>query len=405
MADQIAAPVAAPAVNPTPAPVAAPSPAPAATTPPSDPFMAELESKFSAEDAKISPPKEVKAAEPTKEPVKPAAAPTPAAKTPEAPLQPQPANEGPKALRERKAQLEAEKEVLTKEKTELLDKVKQYEAKGKDTESLLSQIDEAKKQLEAIQAENRMLKQETSPEFKSKYDKPFEQAATYAQKLLHGLEKADGTTSTWEEFAGLYRMSETSLNRAISEARAMFGENSGVVIQQITELHKLNFQKQEALQQEKAQWQERSKADAGKEAESRARAEREQAAQKQHFMDTFQKVNKDLEETVEAYRVPPEDKELLEARNNFLKIYDSAPKSQEEFMAKNAHIRQRAASFPVMQIQMNRLKAENAKLQQELDGLKPKAPSGDNKRQGGTETGAPEKSWEQQARDAVLNAR
>lgn len=403
-------------VAPTPAPVAsvsapsaAPAPAAAPTAPVhSDPFVAELHSKFDAEDAKGSPPKAPEAKttpEPAKEPAKPAAAPTPAAKTPE-PIAPvQPANEGPKALRERKAQLETELATERASIGELKKKLEQFEAKGKDTEALLTQIDEAKKQIEAIQAENRMLKQETSPEFKKQYDEPFNRAAEFAKSMVVGLDKADGTPSTWENFAALYGVSKQSVNKAMSEARAMFGENAGVVIQQLTKLHELNYTREVALQQEKAQWQERTKADEGKAAETRARAAREQEQQKQQFADTFQKVNKDLEDTVEAYRVAPEDKELTDARTRFLSIYDSQPKTADEFLAKNAHIRQRAAAFEVNQIVLKRKDAEIAELKKKLDGLNPKPPGGDAKRQGGAEAGTPAKSWEQEARDAVMNAR
>ncbi len=400
------APTAAPGAPPAPAPTAptpAPSPAPASAAPPApepspsggdDPFAA-LDAKFAAAD---KPASSTKGKEPEAKP-KPGAA--PAAKPAD------PAKPAPKAAADNFATLRQAKEAAEKELastrtnlTALEAKLKDHDEKGRDTTALLGQIETIRKEKEAIQAELRMLKKESSPEFKEKYDAPFDRAAEFAQNVVNGLEKTDGQPGTWDDFVGIYGIAKQSLNRAIAEARAKYGDNAQLVIQQLTDLHRLDFEREKARTREREEWQTRTKEDEGKAAEQRTREETQRREQEERFKSAFQKLNEDLETSVDGYKFAPDDKELSTARSEGLAVLDAKPRDHKEFLVKQAHIRQRTAAYLPNQILIARLKSEVAKLKTELEGKNPSPPAG-GRRAGGDNNAKPEKSWEQEAREAI----
>lgn len=315
-------------------------------------------------------------------------------------------NSTPKQFRERKEQLEKElaetkkaHEASTASIAELQKKVSEYESKGKDTAGLLAQIDAERKEKDALMSEIRALKQETSPEFKEKYDKPFNRQAEYAQQAVHGITKVDGTPFTWDtDFAALYHMPYAAARaKAIEELGA---ENAQTVMDEIRDLKKLDFARNQALAEEKKQWSERNKADEAKAAETKAREAQTQKQRSEEFKTLWKKVNADLEGSVKEYSVPPDDKELTEARNQGLAIIDNEEKDFSKALPLKAHIRQRAAMFVPNQIQIARLTAENAELKKKLDDKNPKPP-GDTRRPGGHDNAEPTLSWEEEARKAI----
>jgi hypothetical protein len=281
---------------------------------------------------------------------------------------------GPKQLRERKEQLEKELGESTQTINDLKTKIADWEKRGKDTEGLLAQLDAERKEKEAILAENRMLKQESSPEFKEKYDKPFERQVAFAQNNLVGLTKQDGSPFTWEkDFVSMYSMPPAAAHAAAEE---MLGpKQAQIVMNEIRDLKKLDFERSAALRAEKEQYAEKTKADQAKSAEVKAREQQQQATQRKALEEAWTKVNQDLEAS-EDYKTDPGDKEIIAARNKDLAIFDKPSKNIEEKIVKDAHIRQRVGSWVVQRILIGRLQQQLAELKEQLEDKEPLPPNG-----------------------------
>lgn len=391
----------APAPAPSPTPAAPPTPAPAPTPEPSKETAdfskafddAMVKEGFSSKKPDAAPaPAQTEPKPATATPAKPAATTTPAPNAPQA----------PKQLREQLEKVNLELSESRKASTALEAKVKEYEAKGKDTDGLLAQLDTERKEREKIQAELRMLKQEASPEFKEKWDKPFNQQAEYAQGVVNNITKQDGTPFSWEnDFAALYRL-------PYPQARAMAieslgPENAQIVMDEVRDLKKLDFARGKALEQEKSQWAEREKADQAKSAETKVRDAKQKEQQKQDFDKLWKQVNTDFESSVETYRVAPDDKELTEAKAEGLHAFDAdLSKDFKANIARNAHMRLRAGMFKANQLTISRQMAEIEKLKAKIAELDPAQP-GLGSKTGGAPAPSNE-SWEDAARKALKGA-
>lgn len=381
--------VAAPApAAPSPAPAAAPTAKPDDIAgSPDNPFDdATLDAKFSAAGTDIADPKAAGGdGKPTAaaNPTSPKPAEKPAAVA--APTEP---NRTPKELRAEKDRLQGELATEKAAKTALEAKIAAFEKAGKDTEALKARLEQRDAEFEKLQGELRMLKQEASPEFKAKFDKPFDQAARYAENLLKGITKEDGASADFDkDFVPLYRM---PYNAAFEKAKELFGESASVVMAQVGELQRLDFVRREAMDEEKKGWAEKSKAEEGLKVQ-----------QREQFNDALKRVNSDLENSVPHYQVPVDDNELGDARKKGLDIYDAEPKTPREAIWKGAHVRYRAAMFGPNQLMISRLKAQLAAKDAEIATLKPGQPNPDPKTPATKDAGAPEKTWEQGAREAM----
>ena len=390
-----------PIPNPTPAlapaPAAAPAPTPAipapSPTPPSsggdDPFEAEFTA--AAKEAVAAPP-----ASPSKTPEPAPAAPKAGEKPPAKPTTPpaaaKPPEGGPKELRAELERVRAERDNFKLQQAFLEKRISEAESKGKDTAAMAERAAKLEQTIAEREGELRMLKQEASPEFKDKYDKPFTEAAEYAREVVGQLTVTDdsGTTriATWDDFAALYTQ---PYSKAIDQATAMFGNAAQVVINHLTELHRLDSVRHRALKSERENAAVRMKDEEGK----RVQSQEATAA-------ALAKLQEELPQKFDAYRDPPEDKELSESRAKQFAIFDAQPKSPQQAMIKFAHIRQMVGAHKPLLIQNSRLKAEVARLQAELDGKTTKEPQS-HRRPGGTETAGGEESWEQAAAKELGN--
>jgi len=202
--------------KPATAPAAAPSPSPAPAA------VAPAAAPEPASDDPFAPPPKPAGAAPAAAPAKPAA-----------PVVPDDIDKlAPKELRERYKATKAERDALTKAKTDLEAKIKQFESQGKDTTALTGRLAALEKERDAAYAELRAAKQEASPEFKEKYDKPFNTAAERARKQVLELQVAnaeDGTNrpATWEDFSALYSL---PVGKAIEQANTLFGTSAQFVL-------------------------------------------------------------------------------------------------------------------------------------------------------------------------------
>lgn len=361
-----AAPAAAPA---TPAPASTPPPEPSGTPPPAP-----------AAPAAPAPPAP-ESDDPFIMPKKPAVA----APKPGAPAEPDIDKVGVKELRERAKQLREENSKYPNQIKALEEKIKFFESKGADTTALETRLTAIEAERDSAQAELRALRQEASPEFKEKYDAPFNRAAAAIKSQISELTVTDAEgvqrPAKWEDFTVLYGL---PVGKAIEQANAMFGPAANFVLQKRENLLDMNSTRQAALEKEKAEFKVRSDREAA-----------EKVVERNGVLKTWEETNKRLSETVDDYKVDSQDTEASEARQHALAVFDkqidNADKNEfvKQKILKDAHIRQRVGAYAVQKVQIERLKAEKATLQAQIDELKGVAP-GKPQRQGGAPTGEPE---------------
>ena len=238
-----------------------------------------------------------------------------------------------------------------------------------------------------------MLKSEASPEFKEKFDKPFNTLADRAKGVVETatIQTAEGERpATWDDFVGIYGLGEIAAHRT---ALQMFGaEAAPVVMRYYHDLHQLDLSRKQAADTERAEYQKRTTEEA---------ANRAQGQEK--MLATWNAVTKELSETVEDYHNSPEDKELDAARKKGYAIFDGESKTLQQKIVKDAHIRHRVAAFAPMKILLTRKDARIAELEAELAKHKPRTP-GKTHSPGGSATGTTEKSFEDGLREHMAGA-
>jgi hypothetical protein len=350
----------------SPPPAAAPAaPAPAAEPPPSDdPFEA---------------PKKA-----------PAAAAKPAdGKPTQAAVAPDIDKLAPKELRERVKQLNQENQTYGGKIKALEEQIKAFDKRGIDTSALTTRLEAIEKERDGALAELRAARQEASPEFKEKFDKPFNQAAERAKKSIEELQVTDAEgnirPATWADFAALYSL---PVGKAIEQANSLFGTAANFVLQQREKLLDMDTARQTALQEEKDQFKQKS-----------AREIAEQAKRREGVGKMWEETNKRLADSVSDYKDDPTDADANEARKHALSVFDSEINAadQEDFIKqkvlKDAHVRQRVGAYAVQKVQIARLKAEKEALQKQVDELKGVAPGGTHRAGGDAPAGEETEDW------------
>ena len=390
-------------VLPASAPAASLVPAPSAA-PPAGGGPAKPANPFSKVDAKAKPapsptpavpaagkpaaPADPAGAKPAAPPTDPAASAKPATPTPAAPS---PGKETAPELRAQLKKLEADLAARTKSASDLEARIKDFEARGKDTEALTARLTEMEKSIADRDGEIRMLKQEASPEFKEKWDKPYFQAVAFVEHQIKQLEVTvsgqDGQQTVrpaeFKDFEYIYRL---PVGKAAQVAKNLFGDQADIVMKHVNDLKYREFERNNALQEERAN----AKAKNDKEVADRS------AAQAQ-LNRAWEAAKKDVSEA-EEYTIDPTDKELIDLLREGLEIADAKPADMQEHIYKNAHVRMRIGMYPVLQMKIARLEAQLAKAKAEGGEDIP----GKVKRSGGDAGGGePQESWEQGALKAV----
>jgi hypothetical protein len=249
------------------------------------------------------------------------------------------------------------------------------------------------KQLEDRQAEIRAIKYEASQEFQDKYEKPFSVAATNAQKTIEDLEiplrDNDGNVTgarkaTWNDFIGIYRLSQDSMGAAVKAAVKVFGESSQVAIAELQTLNNLNRAKAQAITDGRAKAKERADAETAEENKA-----------KEWTSSTWTRINTELaEKSPEVFQPDPKDKQRAELFTKSLSLVDSmhngAALTPIQRIALDAQVRLRAAAFPVLRYDVNKLTEENAELKAKLAELNDNDP-GKTQRAGGESINTPAK--------------
>jgi len=394
MADPVVAPPA-PAAPAAPVPAPTPSPTPAAPATPAsssrpDPILAfdkQLTEAFDkAAPLANKPDAPAKPAEPAKPPEKPADPPKPDAN------KQTPTIKVPKELRAELDRVSGELTTKNKQISDMETKIKDFEAKGKDTTVLTERLATLEKQVEAKDAELRGLRHEASPEFKQKFEAPFNKAAERAKKFFETLDVADAETGTnrkgsMDDLVELTRLYAQAPNKAMAKAEQLFGNAASLVMPHIGKLNDLEEEAKQAIAEEKASWKQRTT-----EEEAKSIAQREQLGK------LYEDVKKQLGESVDDYKDDPTDKELGKVREDAFKLFDEAPKDLQERVIKNAHIRHRFAALPVIKLKLLRAQKEISDLKSELETYKVEPPDPSRRRGGKESSAGSDLTWEQTAR-------
>ena len=389
MPDTLIAPAPSPSPSPAPSPAPSPSPSPGskpATSSETSTDTAEIESVFDKMEAHYKPETKVEPA---------AKAVPPAAKSKDEPTvktldkKAETIETGPKALREQLTKVNKERDEAIGEKSRLEAKIKEFEVKGKDTTALTDQLSAVNKEKEELMAEIRMLKKETDPKFKEKWDTPFHQAAEYAREVIEGIEvnTDEGIRmATWADFIKLYNM---PIGKALKPTRELFGEDATLVIAKLEHLHGLDKERENALKEEKSRWKENETRD---------------LAEKATFKENWDKAsNKKRQELITAHPEwydedpnDPEGNELLKQGREYLEY---VPKTEAEAVGTYQRNQLNAIAMPRMAARVDKLKAENEELKVTIEEMKNSGP-GRTKRS--TTDKAPEgMSMEDELRQAV----
>lgn len=383
MADAPTAAPAAPAAPsaPAPAPSAPAAPAAPQTTPatPSAPKASSFDDLVARASTKKDKPPEAPKSE----------------KPPEgAPPTQQPPKD-PKHLRAELEKVNGELNTSRSTISDLQRKIADFESKGRDTTALSEQLAREQKEKEELQSTIRRLKREVSPDFKEKYDKPFNQAAEFAKRIVESLTVNDGDPdnprerqATWDDFAYLWRM---PYNKAITAAKQLFGDAAPTVIQHLTDLQKLDYTRAEALKEEQAKW---------KQTEEQEIA---QQTQRRSFIEqTFTKVSEDIiNKNPQWFQEDPKDKEGNDLFKEGLALVDAKPANVEQQIVRDAYIRLYAAAFPRMAHRIARLEEQLAEKDQTIAEMQNSTP-GTTKRPTGSAPTAPSgKKWQEDLRETL----
>ena len=382
------APAPAPAPTPAPAPNTTPAPAPADDNP-----FANVDALFEPEKPSAPEPKpDAKGGKPPEKP-----------KAPEKPATPTKGE--PKALREELDRVKSDLAAREKAHTDLEAKIKDYEAKGKDTTALTNRLNDMEKMLKERDAQIRALRHEMSPEFVDKYDKPYQKYANNAKIEIEALQigewKTDETTgqkqwiptrnADWQkDFASIYSLPYA---QARQRAKEQFGEDSDLVMQHYQNLHRMNRDREEALVEEKANAQKREEEDKQKESTVR-----------EGFEAACTRSQKDLEDKFpDFYQPEPGDKEMETAYQEGWKILNLKPQTFQQAVALATRNRLNAATAPMLQLKVRRLSARIAELEGKLEKRGKNEP-GTTKTPTAGAGASPEddvETWKKEAREAI----
>ena len=280
--------------------------------------------------------------------------------------------QAPKELREALKKANTEVKAKSDQVAALEAKIKEYESRGQDTTTLTERLAAREKELESMRGELSLLKFEASDDWKRQYEQPFNMAANMAQQDVMQLQVADADgnarQATWEDFVALWNMPK---GKAFEKAADMFGPAAQLVTQHLTELKRLDFMGQQAKEAERKGWAERVKSEQAR-----------QVQEREALQAMWARVNDDLTKRVKDYADAPDDTEASGLRQEGYALYDAEPRSVQERVVKDAHVRHRVAAFGVLKLQNARLTDKVAALEKELAQFKASKPTLATKRQG-----------------------
>lgn len=280
---------------------------------------------------------------------------------------------GPKQLRDQLAKVTKEADTFKSRIATLEATIKEHESKSGDITSLSETLAAKDKTIAEITAELRAAKQEASPEFKDKWEKPFNQAADYAKREIEELTITDAATdqsrpATWNDFIAVYNLPK---GQGIQKAKELFGDAAGEVVQHVTELKRHKYQYDNALAAEKGEWQARAKAQEASQAQ-------QQEAVKAMSAKAYQGL---IEKHPDWFGEDPNDPDGNAILTKGRAIVAAQPKTVQESAIHRANVFHRAAAFSRERYRNDKLISEVTALKQQIEELKGSKP-GATKRTG-----------------------
>lgn len=388
-----------------PAAPAAPTPPPAAPAAPAAPGGGDeppsasdaFDKQFELDTPGTPPPAPAKPVAPAAPaPAKPAAAPAkPAAPAAAAPAQEFEEVEGIKVPKfksdkdfrgwglggyKKAKQLETELESLRSKHTELEQVVPRTQA---EKTQLATKLAELEKKHNEVLSELNFANYERSPEYKDKYEKPFQDAYNRALRDVAELTVTEEDRSQPADENGKYptkdrpakpedfdQIYQLQLGAATKLAAKKFGaEAASIVIGHRNTIR----QAAEAAVNALKEW----KANAAK----RQQEMEVQSTQTRERMNSlWTQVNADIrEKSKDLFQERPDDKEWNEALAKGTAMADAyfgdrSAQPMEQKVVFDAHVRNRVAAFPALVSRMRKLEAENAQLAKDLAELRGSGP-------------------------------
>lgn len=359
--------VAAP-TNPAPSTPAAPA-APAANAPdkPADPFADLAKGAFEGEKPKEPAKPEEKAKETPKEPAAPADKKVAAVKPKDAPAEPNLVRD----LRKRG-------DDAVKKASELEARIQELTKNGANDSAVAKTLTERDNTIKELQTKLARYDYRQSQDFQDKYQKPIDNAAKRAKEVVESLnvalprkegEEPQFRRATWDDFRRLAGMDR---HTARQQAKAMFGEDAGDVMNQYDSLRSLYEQGQQAADEHAANADKMTAEERSKEIQQRETVQK-----------AFEIATKDLRDSnPDQFGDFPDDPELDALWKKSQELVDGAyfrreKMSQEELVVLDAAIRLRAARSPI-------LERQNAKLKQEIEELRAQIEGGEESANGKT---------------------
>lgn len=309
--------------------------------------------------------------------------PTPPEQAPRDKVAP-PKVDGIKAVRDQLEKVTAELKQERESHHQAKNRLSEIETKAKDATALAERLAAREKEVEELQASVRALKQEASPEFVEKFDKPFNAAAELAQAEISQLAIVNPETGEvvrkadfQRDFAGIYNLDYIE---AKARAKQLFGEDAAVVIEHYLALKRMDRARRAALDEEKTKFSEKEKAQAA------------QAAQQREAMTAAEaKVRQELlTKHADWYGEDPEDPDgnaLLKEGEAFVNY---RPQTFQQAVLWKTRLQLNAAAFPRALARNAKLQEEVAALKAQIEELRASAPGKQTSKPGGAETPARE---------------
>ena len=265
---------------------------------------------------------------------------------------------------------------------------------GGDVSALTSTIEQQNHQIQKLQNELGSRDYTKHPDYQSKYEKPFYDAAENARNIIESLVVTDTEgnerAAQWQsDFATLYSLPRAAARKL---AKQQFGDDSSSVMQQYDELHRLDSTRAKAL------------SDWSKNATEREKSERaSQLANRHKVSQAFELVTKKLEESDPMFAIKPdnvEENELLKKSTGIVNeaFFNRDSKTLPELVVLDAAVRRRAISEPILR---HRLSAALS----ELDDLRAKIAGRNGSKSGDVRRNAPPAGETQDNEDFVAQAR
>lgn len=236
---------------------------------------------------------------------------------------------------------------LTKERDDWKGKFEALQKQGGgDTAALTAKIEAQEAEVKRLSGELAARDYSQHPDYKEKFEKPFNNAAEYAKRVVSTLQVVTGKDANeqpilrnadWKnDFASLYSQPR---NVASQRAREMFGQDAGTVMTEYDNLHRLEAQGEQARADWSTGHEERTKA-------SRA----EEITRQQNLEKAFKLAQDDIRSAnPKMFGGDPDDKEGKDMFDKAFSMVQRAFSSErasmapQEVVALDANIALRAA--------------------------------------------------------------